>query len=312
MSRLFFAFFVLTISAFSYAQEPIQPQVAEATESKERQQLRAHEPNRFGYVNDGNDVPHIGIQLSIEWSPIPFYIPVLCEQSDKCVEPALAFTTRQAFYWGQRESSPVIGQEYNPELFLRWNSNRFGEIAFGYNHQSNGQSIETERAYLDRQLSEKDPSHAKEYISRGWDFWELSQKGEFYEIDYVLTGRYFLSQGVLQDGAEQVNNWETDLPLLDRAEVDGLSLRLERIFDTEKCQRTACLRNISYEHTTGIDDPFDQNSSIFEVGINSKRIKGGTLILWASSGYNSDLVDYYRKVSSWGIAVEIGNFLSAN
>ena len=85
--------------------------------------------------------------------------------------------------WGSdqstgRDSSPVIGQRFNPEVFFRWWLQGDDYVGVGYSHESNGQSINSQSSFVDKQENLRqegdDERLAKEYLSRGWDYWELT------------------------------------------------------------------------------------------------------------------------------------------
>ena len=70
-----------------------------------------------------------------------------------------------------------------------------------------------------------------------------------------------------------------------------------------------CLQEVSWQYTTGYDDVFDNSTNRAEFAI---EFWGLAIMLWGQTGYNSDLVNYYVDVDSWGIALELesGQFLS--
>jgi len=292
-------------------------------------ELVSHEPTSFGYTFDGNDENYIDINISLKWTPAADDMLTLSESEGKTMSWGgsglpylyLAFTTRQAFYMSTRESSPVIGQRYNPEVFGRyWFKD--GYLDFGYNHESNGQSINDQAGFLGKRLSLRhdgdDPDGAKEYISRGWDYWEVTWKKvhqydfEYIEeVEYYLNGKYFVSNGLFQGAPEEVNEWETTSKRYSRSQVDGLSMLTKVDLnlgcnDSDENGDWFCLEKMAYQFTTGYDDIFEHDTNRIELGVRLfNRVPIG---LWASEGYNNDLVDYYRRVKSAGVRLELGSF----
>ncbi len=252
----------------------------------------------------------------------------------------LAFSGRAGQYLGTRESSPVVGKRFNPLLSARWWQKRrdltSGEEAgyslhdyfeISYGHESNGQRIgdlanpqTPEEENLGRTrfealqqeflLIDGDASIARDELSRGWDYigarWSSSWKLDTGRFFLMLDGRYYLKDGLLQDGAEEYNLWENDGDWLARYDgeirrnkVDGLrasfryqSKSLDWFFDANE---------IMLELRTGYNDPFQRVTARLELGFKYTS-------LWYRYGYNSDLVDYYHKDSSWGIAIKIREF----
>jgi hypothetical protein len=144
--------------------------------------LQPYEPITAGYTKDGDDVPYLDVTLSLKF-------PLLPPRWTLPNGLFLAFTGRFGFYWGSRDTSPVIGESYNPKLIWRWvpgsadtkpatlgnaSSREYvGYFDFAYAHQSNGQSVSTAEQYAQAQLNSRRPEFANEYISRGWDYLEV-------------------------------------------------------------------------------------------------------------------------------------------
>ncbi len=64
----------------------------------------------------------------------------------------------------------------------------------------------------------------------------------------------------------------------------------------------ACLKKVAWRYTTGYDSIFDNSTNRLEFTLD---LWSFPIMLWGQTGYNSDLVDYYRKVDSWGITLEL-------
>lgn len=252
----------------------------------------------------------------------------------------LAFSGRAGQYLGTRESSPVVGKRFNPIFSMRWwqkerdlttkTDGNFGlqdflEISYG--HESNGQRIgdienpqtdeesnlgQTRFEALKReyQIVDGDASIARDELSRGWDYlgvrWDSSWKVDPGRFFLSLNGRYYLSDGILQGRAEEYNLWENDGDWLarydgeiTRKKVDGLRASLR--FESESLDWFFNANELQIELRTGYEDPFQRITARIELGFKYTS-------LWYRTGYNSDLVDYYRKDESWGIAIKIREF----
>lgn len=253
-----------------------------------------------------------------------------------------AFSGRAGQYIGTRDSSPVVGKRFNPLVSFRWwqrdrdlqKADRVGEWSFhdffeiSFAHESNGQRIgdidnpqtpeqenlgRTRFEALQREflLVDGDASIARDELSRGWDYlgarWSRSWRIREHRTLFVqLDGRYYLSDSPVQGRAEEYNLWEGDDEWLaeydgeiSRNKVDGLraSFRLE--FETGN--RFLNVNELKLDFATGYKDPFERLTARVELGFRYTT-------LWYRNGYNSDLVDYYRKDESWGVALKIREF----
>lgn len=226
-----------------------------------------------------------------------------------------AFTGQFGFYaLGTRYSSPVIGKRYLPKVFVRqWLSSRGDYIDFGYAHESNGQSIDTEASFLQRQADliaqGENPNHARDYLSRGWDYLEFVgkhriTKGQLLGRNTVYVQlKYFLPDGLFQGKPEEYYPWETDNGK-PRAEVDGISILFKTSGIGKEWPRGT---KFALQYTTGYQQVFRNNTWRVEL---SRRIADfPPFFLWFQKGYNADLVDYYRNTSSLGLGLEMRNFL---
>ena len=281
--------------------------------------LQSHEPNLLGYAHDDNDVDYMDFKVSLKYPmfhdgvytpPIWGWLP----------HAYLAFTGRFSQYISTRDSSPVISKRFNPELFGRYwlsadgdTNGDYFDIAYG--HESNGQSIDTSAAYLDKRNSliaaGEDANFANDYISRGWDYvgatWKFTRRAPFStrsRITGYLGLRYFLNDGALQGKQEEYNIWENNPEGKRRKSVDGVRLKLK--YDTNFINNKIFKSNkLFFSITTGFDDMFKYNTYRAEWAVGIKNVP---IMIWASRGYNSDLVDYYKKVTSFGIAMELVSY----
>jgi hypothetical protein len=113
--------------------------------------------------------------------------------------------------------------------------------------------------------------------------------------------RRYLSDGFLQGAPEEYNDWEEQgSEPKTRDEYDGLKFSVQYNLIDELCI-IACFDRIELTHRTGYADPFSRNTTSLEL---TTSLLGIPFHLWAMSGYNSDLIDYYDYSNSWGIGVE--------
>jgi two-component system sensor histidine kinase UhpB len=62
---------------------------------------------------------------------------------------------------------------------------------------------------------------------------------------------------------------------------------------------------VVYAYETGTHQPFHYSTTRIEFGTKVLQLP---LTIWTQRGYNSDLAQYYKRVNSYGIQVEIGSF----
>jgi len=226
-----------------------------------------------------------------------------------------------------------------------WLRDKHNYFDITYGHESNGQSIGSWNTYSVKQLeisSIVDPEpgdkveNARDYISRGWDyvgftyktrnpldiyFFEKQNKGNFFygkTLTTYIKFRYFLEDGLLQGGFEDFNPWEVFGPQCieddksdwtpechdlndkySRNRYDGLTFifKNDTVYGSLfKGLKTALI------YTTGYKDAFENSTIRLEHTINYNDLP---IMVWVQSGYNSDLVDYYKRVKSYGIALEL-------
>jgi hypothetical protein len=283
--------------------------------------LTSYEPNRIGWRFDEDDVDegYLDATVSLKY---PFLHDGYYSNKPFDGGLYLAFTGRFSQYIESRESSPVVSKRFNPKLFWRyWLGDDSRYIDLGLAHESNGQNINSGEAYLrareDLILEGQNPDFARDYISRGWDYLSLDWKHAFDyshgKLDTYLNLKYFLDDGPFQGEPEEYNDWEGD-GVNRRKEYDGIDLLAKYEFGKSFClggdaARTAdgfrldvCLKKISWEYTTGYDGMFDNDTNRLEFTVD---LWSFPLMFWGQTGYNSDLVDYYRQVDSWGITLEL-------
>jgi hypothetical protein len=286
--------------------------------------LTSYEPNKVGWTFDDNDVNegYLDAVFSVKY---PFLHDGHYSSESALLNPFFAFSGRFSQYIESRDSSPVIGKRFNPKLFARhWLGSENNYIDFGYAHESNGQNISSEEAYLrerdDLAAEGEDPDFARDYISRGWDYlsvdWRHAWEDSRYGFTTYVMLKYFLDDGLLQGKPEEHNDWEGH-GQNHRKEYDGLSLLAKYRFGNRFClgglgTRDArsgepgfCLRKLAWQQTTGYDGLLENNTTRLELTLTLWDLP---VMLWGQTGYNSDLVDYYKDVNSWGLSLELQSF----
>lgn len=286
-----------------------------------REGLSAHETNKMLARTDSNDINSLYMDavLSLKYPILTPLVESIFDltgfQLEKKPRLFIAFSSRFSQYVGSRESSPVVARRYNPELFLRtWTDSNDSYWDLGFGHESNGQQINGPQAFAQLEqyyINQNDtPSFARDSISRGWDYlsvdwnkqWETgfipSLKG--FTTAHVEWRRY-LNDGLLQGEPEEYNDWEGQgSEPKPRDEYDGLKFSVQYNLVNELCI-IACFDRLELTHRTGYAEPFSRNTTSLEL---TTSLLGIPFHLWAMSGYNSDLVDYYDYSNSWGIGIE--------
>ena len=64
-------------------------------------------------------------------------------------------------------------------------------------------------------------------------------------------------------------------------------------------------RFFAFKYQTGYQSPFKYSTVRVEAGV---QVYGLPLVLWAQTGYMSDLANYFRTVNSFGLEVRIIQF----
>lgn len=288
-------------------------------ECKKTLKLQSYEPNTIGWTWDKGDVDEGYLDFKISLKYPMFHKGNPKKANDYLPSPYFAFTGRLGQYIGSRNSSPVIGKRFNPKLFFRYWIGGDAEDKYfdiGYAHESNGQSVNSETMYQnlvnDFLAKGEEAYYADDYISRGWDYWDLVWKHKQNSMGgYVTTYinyKYFLDDGYLQGEPEEYNAWEGGTDGKKRKQVDGITLiaKYSKGFDSDaQCGfLPAC--KVALLYTTGAEDTFKYNTTRLEF---TTKVFDIPIMLWASRGYNSDLVDYYQDVDSYGISIEMRTFI---
>lgn len=312
--------FCLTVLGIALIPGGVQAKEGEEKEqSKKTLKLQSYEPNTIGWTWDDGDVNegYLDFKVSLKYPIFHKGNPKPAE--DYLPSPYFAFTGRFGQYIGSRNSSPVIGKRFNPKLFLRYwvggdNKNKYFDI--GYSHESNGQRINSATMYQnlanDFVAKGEKAYFADDYISRGWDYWDLvwkhKQKAMGGYVSTYLNYKYFLDDGYLQGKPEEYQSWEGGNNGKKRKQVDGISLiaKYSKGFDSNDNSGFLSAYKVALFYTTGAEDTFKYNTTRLEY---TTKVFGLPIMLWASRGYNSDLVDYYESVDSYGISLEMRTFV---
>ncbi|HEY5648471.1 MAG TPA: hypothetical protein VIU33_03160 [Nitrospiria bacterium] len=282
--------------------------------------LQSHEPNTVGVTKDSNDVFYLDLKMSLKY-PI-FHKGIYCGR--KAGRWGLPFfyaagTVRFAQHSNtDRHSSPVIGKRYNPMFFGRYwiygedSTERVAYLDLGYAHESNGQSVDDEAEFLALQASNPDrPEIANDFISRGWDYINVDFKTYFpigADTLFVYGDfKYFPNRSPPQGVNEEYSEWEGEGPdQPKRRNVDGITAIVK--FTTEQtwlCGEFFRGCKLAAIYTTGYDEPFKYNTARFEF---TGKFGNLPVMVWTSGGYMNDLADYYKRVRSYGFALELKTF----
>jgi len=290
-------------------------QVPQSSGSREPA-LESYEPNTVGFTKDGDDDGFLDVKLSLIYPLMPKVMKSYFEDS----QMYFAATVRFAQYLGTRESSPVIGKRFNPKLIWREFTPRhpffLDYVDFAYAHESNGQSITTPEGFnfeVQRQVAAGNRADAaKDFISRGWDYLEVATKHtprqwfsaeDHGQFNVYTSFRYFLDEGLLQGKAEEYNAWENDAEGKPRKQVQGIAVFLKREKWWNDRTRDLSGAKLGFGWETGYDKPFRYNTFRLEGRADLFELP---LLLFYQNGYNSDLAQYYKRVSTIGIALELG------
>ncbi|HEY9051835.1 MAG TPA: hypothetical protein VIQ03_09845, partial [Gammaproteobacteria bacterium] len=289
--------------------------------------LQSYEPNTIGITKDDNDVSYMDFKLSLMYPVFHQGTPDDVWSSKWVPMPYFAFTGRFGQYINTRDSSPVVSKRFNPKIFGRyWLDKNESYIDIGYAHESNGQRINSEALYLDLRdqylSNNENPDFANDSISRGWDYWDFAwkqvlnydERSKPKEIknrstSFYLNIKNFSSNGALQGVPEEYNSWELGPVGLPRAYYDGLSFMVKHAVDYKEPDGDRDIYSgykVAFLYTTGYKDSFENNTYRLETTFKFYDIP---IMFWYSRGYNSDLIDYYKDVESYGFAMELRSFI---
>jgi hypothetical protein len=287
------------------------PGLALAQEAKVR--LKNHEPIFVGYTKDSDDVGFLDFAISLQY---PILASTLEEGNRYGLLPYFAFTARFGQYVGTRDSSPVIAKRFNPKLFVRYALDEFpasGDspgryLDFEYGHESNGQSVDTAEGFDSLAQALGNEEYAKDYISRGWDYlgvtWKHTLHWEPAALRLYLSRKWYCGC-LLQKNIEQNFSFEAPRDITSIKQVSGW--RAVMAFDSGS--DNALVDRATLILDAGTRDTFKYPTLRIELGIPAvKNVTGVPLIVWARTGYLSDLAQYYAKGTSVGVAFELSTF----
>ena len=124
------------------------------------------------------------------------------------------------------------------------------------------------------------------------------------DLSTYLKFKYFFPRGLLQKAPEEYSAWENDPEGKARNRVNGLSAML-KYRSCEQWGKYFRWPKLVGSFETGYRDAMHYKTYRWEAGI---RFIDLPITFWRQMGYGSDLAQYYKKVQSVGIEVEIGSF----
>lgn len=289
--------------------------------------LTSHEPSHLMLRNDDLDssASYMDFKLSAKHPVLPNAAPLnavhntvttalegfLPGDNEFFMQLYLSFSGRFSQYVGERKSAPVVARSFNPTLFYRFWTSPQNFLDFEYGHESNGQRINTPEA-LQREaidyLADDEPAfYARDALSRGWDYTALRWRRTWSDKWVTrLELRHYLSDGLLQGEPEEYNLWEDGgSKPRPRRQYDGVSLGFQYNFNRSRCflgTLPVCFQRVALTQETGYSAMFEHNTTTLEL---TSDLFGLPVQLWAKTGYNSNLVDYYENVTSWGLGIEL-------
>ena len=278
--------------------------------------VAAHEANRVGFTKDSGDRLFLDFLISVQH---PLVLDSCSDRLSGQWMQYFAFTGRFGEYVGAREASSVIGKRFNPKIFVRYFldgktiSNHYhpdAYIDFEYAHESNGQTVDSQESFNAAANSTGgSPDFAKDSIKRGWDYLGLAGKQK-HAVDDITLGyalRKYLANGLtLQKQIEQYKPWEGERSITKINQVSGIHLY------AEKAIGISGFDDIAVDIETGNSQPFRYCTLDIELGVTPFRhFLGMPVVFWVKTGYNSDLAEYYRKVTTVGIALNFNSFIGS-
>ena len=266
--------------------------------------FKSYKPNYVGFIPNTHDTDaHVEMFYSFKYRISDIRIN---ENHPFDNYLFLAYTGKFDFFWGSKDSSPVINRLNNPELHYRRYLSAPGKegnfihkyIDFSYGHESNGQVISDITSFLDA------GNDAIDHVSRGWDYLSFDYKFEinnkngcdfidtscFYGYAYLRT---FLHDGILQGAVEDEIFWD---PAINTRIEDFDGVRLifgkEHPFGKGKFPT----KGVWVNYRTGISSPGKNNS--FSLNYRKEiHLWDFKLPLYARyfNGYGNEIVTYHKR-----------------
>lgn len=308
----------------------------EGTRTAVRPLIEVYEPNVLGYTWQDDDVGFIDVTVSLKNRLLPDHISAwTCPPPDKRCKDRwriyLAFTGRFGFYYGTRDSDPVISKAFTPKLLLRytpdsarndksfWSRDKheiyedWSYVDLGYAHESNGQTISTEGAYgLERRANRTHPEFALDQVSRGWDYLQLAGKYSLLRgtdnrrLAAYADLKYFLEDGLLQGMPEEYHSFEKDPDAKKRSAVEGVMAAVEYEWrqDLLKTKTGPILADprVMLQLDSGYDPAFKYGTVRLELGAKLIELP---IVFWYEDGYSSSLARYYKRTRAIGIELRL-------
>lgn len=198
-----------------------------------------------------------------------------------------------------RQTGAPAPQPLRPTSYLS-----FVDVYYG--HLSDGQGISDPAglAQLAGTLGGNSPGQsmefARDYISRGWDYFGAAWTGTFQDGGSLYARLRKYVGGFFQQQIEETP-WEDPQSRITRLQqVNGIYVRYASNNPGSDFNYTASLE-------TGAETPGRYNTLRLE-GINRVKWFDVPLKLWYQQGYNSDLAQYYKFVRSAGFAFQFTTF----
>ena len=310
MKKIIFLYFLLGSLGGLFAQNSdIETENRAENTSQDKMlpfQLSNFENSSLSWANSGDDVGFIDIFVSVKFPLVPFIFPIENTKIDFTIFPYITFNTRMGFYWTTRPSSPVIGKQFNPGwIITRFYLNGYSldpenletYIDLSYNHESNGQAIDSLGDYQIFSSLISSTAYARDYIDRGWDYIEL--KGQYRKnlssqisLTALAELQFFLSDGLFQGAISEYESWENDPEGKKRDQVHGIRLGASFLWNFNHPFFTGVQAQLYY--ITGIGAPFQYHSFHSEVALGVHHIP---FFVSFDYGYLNDLTLYYKN--SW-------------
>lgn len=329
-------FVLMTHAAFATIEKaPLQNRVAAGSINALGIALASYEGYRVGYTLDQGDDGYMDFTLSP--------LVIFCRKKDIDERPVapgwawgpdgkyrvagiVAVNLRAGQYIITRDSSPVVGKRFNPLFGVRLSKPvaspmtglHFKYVDVTYAHESNGASISTLEQFQDQlkvyQRVESDQTkafrRARDDISRGWDYYGFDSYFDNVGAEEEAPGGHFLHairaglhiytrKGFAQGTAEEYSAWEPGPVGGPRRYYDGVNLKYQISFKNNSKY------DLSGQWTTGYSKLARYNTWTTEAGYTP--VPGIRLLAKFRYGYNSDLVDYYKKDHTLSFAVSFGD-----
>jgi hypothetical protein len=228
------------------------------------------------------------------------------------------------FYIWTRYSQPLVSRLQNPGLYFSFKAAQaqrlwdMDSFEAGWFHESNGQVVDTLEEYND--LVQEYGLGARDYISRGWDYWYLSTKFSYHPYDgleaegatqahrthirlsFVPSLRiYDGAQGIVL-AAEQNIFWEPQNPPSYIYDYDGLRALFNLEFSFP--YRAFNYLGLSAGFRTGYNvGYFGQNwSKQFSITFKTWHLPW---YLYYNNGYGPYISDYSSWSEGYGVGLRV-------